>query len=138
MWELFLSIAIVFVLLEIFVPSLFFINFALSGVACAIISLFTNSIPILTISFVIFGFIFLFTIRPVFLKLKAQNTQKTGMEEKYIGQVATAIEDIDNNKGAIGIYDERWEARCAQPVQKGEKVTIKSAQGLVFYVEKSN
>ncbi len=138
MWELFLSIAIVFVLLEIFIPSLFFINFALSGVACAIISFFSNSIPVLVISFVLFGFIFLFTIRPIFLKLKAQNTQKTGIEEKYIGQVATVIDDIDNNKGAIGIYDERWQARSTEPILKGEKVVIKSVQGLIFQVEKNN
>ncbi len=138
MWELFLSIAIIFVLLEIFVPSLFFINFALSGVACAIISLFTKSIPILTISFVVFGFIFLFTIRPIFLKLKSENTQKTGVEEKYIGHIATVIEDIDNNNGAIGIYDERWQARSTELIPKGEKVLIKSVQGLVFQVEKYN
>ena len=136
MWELFLSIAIIFVLLEIFVPSLFFINFALSGIACAVISLFSKNIPVLVISFVIFGFIFLFTIRPIFLKLKAQNTQKTGMEEKYVGQIATVIEDINADNGAITIYDERWQARSNEPISKGEKVRILSHQGLIFQVEK--
>lgn len=136
MWELFLSIAIIFVLLEIFIPSLFFINFALSAIAVAVISLFSKSIPFLTISFVLFGFIFLFTIRPIFLRLKAQNTQKTGMEEKYIGQIATVIEDVNIDCGAVTIYDERWQARSNEPILKGEKVKIKSYQGLIFQVEK--
>ena len=72
----------------------------------------------------------------IFLKLKAQNTQKTGMEEKYIGQIATVIEDVNTDCGAVTIYDERWQARSNELILKGEKVKIKSYQGLIFQVEK--
>lgn len=136
MWEIILGFGVIFLILEIFIPTVFFINFALSCFLCAVLSLYISNVAVLIITFVIFSFILLYTIRPFFMKLKQGQNEKTGVQSTYIGKTATAVEEITSESGAISIYDERWQARSSEPVAKGQKVIIKSLDGLTVYVEK--
>ena len=137
MWQIILGIGIVFILLEIFIPSMFFINFAIAAAICAVISLFYKSIFGLIVIFSILSLIFIFLLRPIFQK-KSPNEAKTGMEEKYIGKTAKAIETITKENGVISIYDERWQARNIDDfeIEAGCDVEIVSYEGLVMKVKK--
>ena len=138
MWQIILAIGLFFLILEIVVPTSFFINFAIACFLCAPISLFTTNLTYLVLAFVGLSFLSLYLIRPLFAKIKYNKTQETGVNSKYIGNCATVVEEITCDKGVISIYDERWQARCAKDaiIPQGEKVIIKNLEGLVAIVEK--
>lgn len=139
MWEIILGVGIIFLILEMFIPTMFFINFALAAFICALMSAFTSNITILVIAFALLSLTLLYAIRPFFLKNKQTKEQKTGMESKYVGKIATAIEEIDSEKGVISIYDERWQARSkGEKIEKGQKVEITGYESLVMYVVKKD
>jgi len=60
------------------------------------------------------------------------------MEAKYVGKTAKVIEDIDKDKGAISIYDERWQARSIDEgiIETGSIVKIESYESIIMYVRK--
>ena len=57
-WIIFLIIALVFFIAEIYTPTMFFMNFAIAGIVCAVLGLMTDNynvlIPIFTILSIIF------------------------------------------------------------------------------------
>ena len=111
MWQICLIIGFLFLILEMFTPSMFFLNFAVAAFICAVLSCFIQNIFWLIIIFSVLSVVFIFTLRPLLMKNRNNNDTKTGMESKYVGKSAVVIEEIDSNKGAVSIYDERWQAR---------------------------
>ncbi len=138
MWQIIAGIGIIFVLLEIFVPSMFFLNLAVAAFVCAIISKFVTSVSALIWIFFGLSLLFIFTLRPLFLKAQNTKDSKTGIEDKYIGKTATVIEDVNSNSGAITIYDERWQAKNIEEsvIEVGQKVQIVSNDSLIMNVKK--
>ena len=57
MWEIILGVGIIFLILEIFAPTMFFISLALSAFLCALLSVFVNDIITLIIVFAILSLI---------------------------------------------------------------------------------
>ena len=137
MWQIILGVGIIFLLLEIFIPSMFFINFALAAVVCAIISLFYEGIFVLVVIFSILSLIFVFLLRPIFQK-KSSDDAKTGIEEKYVGKTARVVENVTCDAGVITIYDERWQARNVEDstVEAGCSVEIVGYDSLIMKVKK--
>lgn len=138
MWQIITALGFIFLILEMFTPSLFFLNFAIAAFICAIISLFYANITALVVIFSLLSVLLIFTLRPLLVKKCTCKSQQTGIESKYIGKVVPVIEDIDKNNGAISIYDERWQARnCDEGViLKGEKVKIINLEGIIMQVQK--
>ena len=139
MWQIILGVGIFFLLLEILIPSLFFINFALAAVVCAVISIFYKSVFGLVIIFSILSLVFAFALRPIFQN-KSLNEQKTGMQEKYVGKIVRTVENITKDCGVITIYDERWQARNIddETIEAGQNAEIVGYEGLVMKVRKIN
>ena len=138
MWQIIAGIGIIFVLLEIFVPSMFLLNLAAAAFTTAVISLFVANIEALIWIFSGLSIVFIFLLRPILLKAQNKENEKTGIEDKYIGKVATVIEKIDSNNGAITIYDERWQAKNTEEgvIEVGQKVKIISNDSLIMNVKK--
>ena len=137
MWQIITAVGFMFLIMEMFFPGVFFLNFAVSAFFCAILSLFTEDITILTIVFSVLSVILIFTLRPMLIKKNNDKALETGIKSKYINKTAIAIEDINENSGAISIYDERWQARSQnENILKGSKVKILSNDGLIMNVEK--
>lgn len=137
MWQIILGVGIIFLLLEIFIPSMFFINFALAAAVCAIISLFYKSTFALVVIFSILSLMFVFVLRPI-LQKKSTNDPKTGVEEKYVGKTARVVENITCDAGVITIYDERWQARNVEnsTIEAGCSVEIVGYDSLIMKVKK--
>ena len=138
-WELFAIAGLVFLILEILVPTAFFLNLAIAGFLTAIFSLIFEGWTTLIILFVAFSLLSILLIRPLILKRKNNDdSDKTGIEGKYIGKVVKVIEPISKFKGAITIYDERWEARYdgEDEIPVGAEVRIVKNDSLIMYVEK--
>lgn len=142
MWQILLIISLLFLIFEIFMPSFFFLNLAIAAFMTSFISVFTNNLEIIVISFVVLSFATLFYIRPIFLRQKDNRDIKTGVKEKYIGKRAKVIKNITSTDGAISIYGERWDARLVESslpeIEEGKEVVIVSNDSLVMFVKEPN
>ena len=137
LWEFIVICGIVFVILELFVPSMFFLNFALAAFLTAIVSLYTSKMLTLVLVFFVLSFLSFAFLRPILLRRKSKETE-TGVNDKYIGKKAKVIEDVSGDNGAISIYDERWSARTedGSVIPAGEEVEILRNDSLIMYVVK--
>ena len=138
MWQIILGVGIIFLLMEIFVPSMFFLNFAFAALICATVSYYYQNIIVLIILFCVLSLFFIFALRPIFLAKLYRKNVKTGIEEKYVGKIAKAIENIDKNSGVVSIYDERWQARSSDDsvIEAGCNVEIIGYENLILNVRK--
>ncbi len=137
-WEIFAIAGLIFLILEMLVPTVFFLNLAFAGFLTAILSLTVSDITTLILAFVVFSLLSIFLIRPMILRHKNTKENQTGIEGKYIGRVARVIEPVSRYKGAITIYDERWEARYEgdDEIPAGAEIRIVRNDSLIMYVEK--
>lgn len=137
-WQILVFAGIIFLIIEIFTPVLFFLNFAIACFITAIFALYITDWNILVPSFVALSAIFLFFLRPFLLKARNNNNQKTGVEEKYIGKIAKVTEKITSNSGVVSIYNERWEARTnnGEEIPADSDVKIVRNESLILFVEK--
>lgn len=139
MWISLCVFGIAFVVLEIFIPSMFFLNFAVAAFVTAAASYFTHDILILAVIFFILSFLSFIFLRPMILRRYKKGTE-TGIAGKYIGKIARVIEEVSDTKGVITIYDERWEARCengAEIIPLESEVEIVRNDGLTMFVKKT-
>ena len=138
LWEIYAISGLAFLILEMVVPSMFFLNLAFAGFITAIVTLFIKSWIVLTFIFVILSILAILLLRPILVRQKEAKEKETGMEGKYIGQIVKVIEPITKYSGAITIYDERWEARVEsdETIPAGSEVKIIKNESLVLTVEK--
>ncbi len=138
LWEIFAIAGLVFLILEMLVPSMFFLNLAIAGFITAIVAVWITNWITLIILFTILSILSIVFLRPILIKNKKDKENETGMEGKYIGKIVKVIEPIDKSSGAITIYDERWNARANvdEPIPAGSEVKIIKYDSLVLTVEK--
>lgn len=138
LWQIFSIVSVVAIILEIVIPSGFFLNFAVAGILTALLSLFVNSFYALIIDFIILAILSVWFIRPLLIKKKDEKAEQTGLDDKYIGKTAKVIEPITKTSGAITIYEERWDARTVndEEIPVGADVKILKNDSLILYVEK--
>lgn len=136
LWELLGVIGIAFLILEMFTPSMFFLNFSLAAFICAVLSVFTKNPYTLVIVFFVFSFVSFAFLRPILVK-RFCKSKETGLENKYIGKIAKAEEDITESGGVIAIYGERWDARSENGalIPKGSEVKIIRNESIIMYVD---
>lgn len=137
LWEFIVICGIIFIILELFVPSMFFLNFAFASFVTAIVSLFITKTISLVLVFFVFSFLSFAFLRPLLLKRKGKDIE-TGVNDKYIGKKAKVIEEVSADNGAISIYDERWNARTQDGsiIPVGSEVEIIQNDSLIMYVIK--
>lgn len=139
LWQIFVIAGIVSLILEMVLPSMFFLNFAISGVITAIISLFVDDLTILTVDFVVIALLSILILRPLLLKmLKTTKDKETGMNSEYIGKIVKVVQPVGKFSGVVTIYDERWEARVENDdeIPEGTEVRIVKNDSLIMYVER--
>jgi len=138
-WIIFLIVALVFFIIEIYTPAMFFLNFSIAAVVCAFIGIFTENYNILIPIFVVLSILFILFLRPL-LNINPTRDKDSSLESQYVGKTADAISDVTSFSGRIKIYDEDWEARLNNDdmpeIKKGDKVKIIRHNDLTMYVEK--
>ena len=136
-WHFLCVIGIAFVILEIFTPSMFFLNFALAAFITAGISLITLNKFALVLAFFLLSFLSFVFLRPILLRRNSKDTE-TGMEGKYIGKTAKVTEEVTAERGVITIYGERWDARTenGEVIPAGTEVKILRNDSLIMFVAK--
>ena len=138
-WLVFLIVAILFFMAEIYTPTMFFLNFALASIVCALLGIFTDNYNILIPIFTILSIIFILFLRPL-LNINPKQDKEHEFESQYINKIGTATTDINAFSGRLKIYDEDWEARTlsedAPEIKKGSKVKIIRHNDLTMFVQK--
>lgn len=137
LWQLLTVIGIVFIILEMFTPGMFFLNFSLSAFICAILSLYVKNAYTLVFAFFLFSFISFIFLRPIIIK-KMNKSNETGINSKYIGKTVIVDVDITEDSGYINIYGERWDARSenGELIPAGSTVKIMRNESIIMYVIK--
>lgn len=136
--EIYLIASLAFLILEMLIPTAFFLNLAIAGLGTAISTLYMGDWVCLALTFVAFSLLSILYLRPILLRRKETREQKTGMEDKYIEKIVKVIEPVSKHKGAITVYDERWEARteCDEEIEIDAYVVIVKYDGLILTVER--
>lgn len=135
LWQLLAVCGIGFIILEMFTPSMFFLNFALAAFITAVVSLWVKNPYTLTIIFFVLSFVSFIFLRPIITK-RFCKSKETGLNSKYIGQVVKAETEITEFSGVISIYGERWEARSENGtvIPQGSEVKIIRNESIIMYV----
>lgn len=133
-WQILAGIGLIFLILEMTVPSMFFLNFAVGAFVAAICSIYIFNWTALILIFVAVSLVSLLFLRPLLVK-QTHKSQETGLAAKYIGKTAKVIETVCPTSGVISIYDERWEARADHEIPVGCEVEIERNESLVMYVK---
>jgi membrane protein implicated in regulation of membrane protease activity len=135
LWQILSICGIAFLILEMFTPSLFFLNFSLSAFICAILSCYTKNIYTLSIAFFVFSFVSFIFLRPIIMK-RFNKSKETGINGKYIDKIAKAETEITSTSGVITIYGERWDARSENStvIPQGSEVKIVRNDSIIMYV----
>lgn len=139
LWQMFLIIGVICIILEMIIPSMFFLNLSIAGFITAVISLFINDANMLTIDFIILSLVSIFLLRPLLLRtLKPSKDKETGIKSEYIGKIVKVTEPVTKYSGTITIYDERWDARVENDdeIPAGTEVRIVKNDSLIMYVER--
>ena len=134
MWQIWAGIGLIFLILEMTMPTMFFLNFSVGAFVAAVCSVYLPSWTALILIFVAVSLVSLLILRPLLVK-KGHKSQETGINAKYIGKTAKVIETVTKESGVISIYDERWEARSENKIPIGAKVEIERNDSLIMYVK---
>jgi membrane-bound serine protease (ClpP class) len=137
-----LSLGIMFMLAEAFVPSFGALGFG--GVIAFVIGsiiLFDKegtgyavSLPLIFSLSLITGVFFLFVIGAA---IKARERPVVSGEEELLQTIGEVLEDFEG-KGRIRIHGEVWRAESASPLRRGDKVQVIAIDGLVLKIQPLN
>ena len=137
-WLIWIIAGVVFFIIELFTPILFFLNLAFACLLAAIGAYFELAFIWQVIIFAAFSALFLAFLRPFLMKNVSTKGTYTGIEEKYIGHNAKTVLPTNALDGRIAIYGEEWDARNInnEEIPKDVDVKIVRNEGTIFYVEK--
>jgi membrane-bound serine protease (ClpP class) len=134
-----LSLGIIFMLAEAFVPS--FGALGIGGVIAFVIGsiiLFDQegtgyavSLPLILALSIISAAFFLFIVGAA---IKARERPVVSGEEEMLHAVGEVLDDLEG-KGHIRIHGEVWLAESATPLKRGDKVQVLAVDGLVLQVQ---
>jgi len=131
-----MAAAVVFLILELVSPALFFICFVAGGVVAGIFSYFSPDAYYWQIGlFIVVTLGLLPLMRKIAKRITKPAPQKSNVDA-LIGQVGLVTKEIDPNLGGqVLIGGETWVALADQWIEKDKKVNIISVTGTRVKVE---
>lgn len=133
MWELWLIISGIFLIIEIATVGFLVFWFAIGALFALVVSFFTDSIIIQTAVFVISSTILLFLTRPFVKKINEDNNVKTNAYS-IIGKKGIVIREIDplTGQGQVKVGTEVWSAKSLNDItiSEGTEVEVTDIDGV--------
>ncbi len=135
---LWIIIAVIFSIIEIFTFNMVTIWFVIGSVIALVASLLGGSTLVQIWVFTITSILCLFITKPIVSKKIA--VQKTSTNaDRIIGMTGVVTEDIKNNifAGKVKVNGQEWSAVCFDNSEKhkGDIVTVKDIKGVKLIVE---
>lgn len=139
-WQIFMIVAVVAFVLEMFTPTMFFLSIAVAALITAVAAYWWGSLTGLIILCSVLSVLLLLFVRPLMKKLMQGASKEDGFKGEYVGKVVKVISEVTKTSGTVAIYGEKWEARLAdenaEPIPEGAEAKIISNESIVLYVEK--
>jgi len=127
---------LILLIIELVTVNLVTIWFAIGAVAAIITTIFTDSVLIQAIVFIIVSVIALLITKPLIKKFKKFEVEPTN-SDRVIGKVGEVTQKIGRNKyGEVKVYGNTWTASSKQVINVGERVKVLSIDGVKLVVEK--
>ena len=127
---------VILLVIEFVTVNLVTIWFAIGAVAAIITTIFTDSILIQSIVFVVVSVRALLITKPLINKFKKFEVEPTN-SDRVIGKVGEVTQKIGKNKyGEVKVYGNTWTASSKQVINVGERVKVLSIDGVKLVVEK--
>lgn len=138
MWQIWLIIAGICLIIEIITVGFLVFWFAIGSLFAMIVSLFTSNLIIQTSVFVISSTILIFATKPFVRKFANNNNLVKTNVYSIIGKVGIVTEDINsiNSTGQIKVEGETWSALGENDtnIEKGTEVEILKVKGVKVIV----
>ena len=141
-WQIWLLVALVFVIVEIFTSGFAVACFSFGCVFASVCAAFNLSLPWQFLFFAVGTFLAFVLVRPLILKIIEKKDKgsevKTNMDG-IIGKTAIVTERIEvNGFGRVKIDGDDWKAQMedSSSAEIGEKVVVVSYQSIILTVKK--
>ena len=146
MWIIWLIIAAIFAVAEVFTPGFVLLWFGVGAMAAALLALLgVSSFAAQVIVFVLVSVLLVVASRTIFDKYLSRTASGTDLKtgvEKMIGQLGTVVEASRGarHESAVRAFGSVWTAFPVEgeaPLDEGETVAIERLEGNTVYVRRS-
>jgi len=143
LWHIWLIVALICFIMEIFIPSFVLFNFGIGAVIGSFAAGLNLSLEWQIIMFSAGTMMSFFLVRPAMKRFAYKRTEgfKTNMEA-MVGRQATVIEEIcnENNRGRVSLDGDVWQARSYsnETIPQGTLVEIVQLNSIILIVKKLN
>ena len=122
---------LVLLFIELATVNLVSIWFAIGAVVAFIISVFTDSILVQLLVFVVVSIVALFITLPLVRKIKNKSKTIPTNLDRVIGKKAEVVKEIKpNHYGEVKVFDNVWTATSDDSFQIGDKVIVDKIDGV--------
>ncbi len=141
-WQIWLLVAAVFVVIEIFTSGFAVACFSVGCVFGAILAACELSLTWQVVAFAVGTFLAFVFIRPIVMKYLDKKTNDNGVKtnmDSIIGKTAVVTEKIEENGyGRVKIDGDDWKAQTSDgsAVEVGTKVKIEAFESIILTVKK--
>jgi membrane protein implicated in regulation of membrane protease activity len=129
-----LALAVIFVILEIFAPGFIFACFVAGSVAAGLTSLITDSYIIQGIVFAVVSLIIIYLTRPLAQKITRPSPVNSNVDA-LIGRVGIVKNDVSMMEGQVTVDEQVWQARSEIEIAAGKKIKVLAVEGAKLRVE---
>jgi membrane protein implicated in regulation of membrane protease activity len=143
LWHIWLLIALITFIMEIFIPSFVLFNFGIGALVGSLAAGLNLSLEWQILFFSVGTLFSFFLIRPAMRKYAYRNsTDYVSNSDAMIGRLAKVTEEInnENNQGLVSLDGDIWQARSInnEIIPKGILVEIVQLNSIILIVKKSN
>ncbi len=135
-----IAVTVILIVIEASTTQLLTIWFAAGSAAATVAALLKADVLVQCIVFVAVSLVALLVTRPFVKKITKQKFSPTNAD-RFIGATAVVTQTVDNiaQTGLVKTQGTVWTARTADGsiIPEGEKVTVKSIEGVKLIVEKA-
>lgn len=137
MYILYLSLFVIFLVIEGMTASLVSIWLSLSALLTSVVAYFTPDKPVLHIGiFIVLSIILIILTKPLVKKMKKNKTRTNS--DRLIDEIGIVTEDIDDIDfvGAVKVRGQVWSAKSVDKtkIEKNKKVKIHGIEGVKLIV----
>lgn len=128
---------VVLLIIELVTINLVTIWFALGTVAAMIATIFTDSLVIQLIVFLVVSFLSLLISKPILKKVKKFHVEATNLD-RVVGKTGEVVKKIgtDNHFGEVKVLGNVWTATSKEEIESGVKVRVLAIDGVKLVVER--
>lgn len=140
MWQFWLLLAGICVIIESFTLGFFVFWFAIGALFALIVSLFTTNIIIQSVVFVVTSTLLLLLTKPLIKSFVKMPNAKATNVYGLINKEGLVLEDIDslNSTGKVKVNGELWSAVSDTNIPRDSKIKVLSIDGVKLKVQKIN